>query len=127
MKKGMTLIEVIITIAIIGIVLTSLIALYQLMLTYQRKQHETWMGVRLIENLHAVYLQDISFFDNPDELLYFDVELKQVDEITNTYYMVSFQVYQTDDIYQIMIIYVKTIYDDTLYENIDLGVWRHEA
>lgn len=76
MKKGLTLIEVIVSIVIASLIFSSILLVLNFISTFQLKRENIWKANKLVENIHARYLNDPTEFDIGEYSLYFDETLE---------------------------------------------------
>lgn len=85
MKKGLTLIEVIVSIVIASLIFSSILLVLNFISTFQLKRENIWKANKLVENIHARYLNDPTeevdgelTFVIGEHSLYFDEILERV-------------------------------------------------
>lgn len=78
MKKGLTLIEVIVSIVIASLIFSSILLVLNFISTFQLKRENIWKANKLVENIHARYLNDPTDFDIGEYSLYFDETLESL-------------------------------------------------
>lgn len=78
MKKGLTLIEVIVSIVIASLIFSSILLVLNFISTFQLKRENIWKANKLVENIHARYLNDPTDFVIGEYSLYFDETLERV-------------------------------------------------
>ncbi len=120
-KRGMTLIEVIVTITILSIVLSGLLTLYSFLISLQIKREDTWKATKIVENIHAEYLANPEIFNIGNEIIYYSDNL-DVTTKDNYYFIVEYELTKDKNIYHLVIIKLVSK-GHTLYTNFDLGVW----
>ncbi len=121
LKKGFTILEVVISIAIISTILLSVLGVISLISSYQLKKEDAWRSHRLIENLHNQYLAEPTYFEIGEHTIYFDKNLNLV-SIQEAYFHVTYKFSLSDGIYELEIQDIHT----NIYKyksKINLGKW----
>lgn len=121
MKKGLSLIEVVVSIAVASMLFVSILVLLNLIANYQTKRESLWKANKLIENIHAEYLSYPEAFLEGSHALYFDDYFKIASE-NNFSFKVDYALFIDDGIYHLTILDVY--YNDrALNIHYDLGKW----
>lgn len=124
MKKGFTLLEVIISIAVASILFSGILLILNLTNRYQSKKEESWKAYKILENIHSMYLNDPSFLEN-DSILYFDRSLNKVNSIDHFKVEYTLTLTIIDNTYITYSLKIDRIFTDKydLIINYDLGKW----
>lgn len=122
MKKGLTLIEVLVTVVIASIIISSILVLLNFITSYQHKRENIWKANKLVENIHARYLSDPdSFFAKADYTLYFDDYLNEVSQ-SGADFTVNYDIeLGVNEVTNEPYYYEMTI-TDILYRNVSLNL-----
>lgn len=122
MKKGLTLIEVLVTVVIASIIISSILVLLNFITSYQHKRENIWKANKLVENIHARYLSDPSFFDKDDCTLYFDDYLNDEVSQSDADFTVNYDIELVlNEVTNEPYYYEMTI-TDILYRNVSLNL-----
>lgn len=121
MKKGLTLIEVIVSIVIASLIFSSILLVLNFISTFQLKRENIWKANKLVENIHARYLNDPTYFVRGEQSLYFDENLDEILE----------RVTASDYDFKVDYLLEKKAFsegnDDEYYELSILNVYFHET
>lgn len=121
MKRGFTLVEVVVSIAIIAILASTIYYILSFLNSYQIDKVDRWKAYKLVENVHAEYLNDpTSFYDN--QLLYFDKNLNETTE-NKAYFIMQYNISVQDDVYEMYIVKITRKNGSVLIDNVTLGKW----
>ncbi|MBN3489908.1 prepilin-type N-terminal cleavage/methylation domain-containing protein [Acholeplasma equirhinis] len=121
-KRGFTILEVVVSVAIISTIFLSILILLSLVSNYQLKKEDAWKTHRLIENIHALYLADPTYFDIGENTIYFNENFILVVDEKDAYFTVTYTLEFLNDIYELEIHDLHTkVY--TYKSIINLGKW----
>lgn len=123
MKKAFTLIEVIVSLALIAIVTTLVISLIIISSRVSDNESDKRNAWRIVHNIHQEYLSKPQNFENGS--LYIDHNFEYTDE-ENSKYTIELQVIDNGTYLHLKIIKIKSNNKEIL-SNIDLGkvnIWK---
>jgi|LFRM01.2.fsa_nt_gb prepilin-type N-terminal cleavage/methylation domain-containing protein len=122
MKKGLTIIEVIVAVGISAILFSGILILLNFISNYQVRQEDTWKAHKILENMHSIYLNDPTYYEIGNNNMYFDENLEETN-FDYAYFIVSYVLLKDDnDIYEMSVLNVETKYKE-LKLSIDFGKW----
>ncbi len=136
MKKGFTLVEVIVALTIMSIIGLMIVSVYATITNYGGKRNEKNNLKYAIHNIHECYLADpenweINYFELydldfeslyfPEQVIYFNKDFRKI-SVFESQYAIYYDFDYTDEIYSLII--TKIIRENTEIDNmIELGKW----
>src|SRR5690606_14150425 len=124
MKKGLTIIEVIISVAIISICILIVAQIYARVLAFNKQAIDKKLSMNLIDNFHVVYLNSPdTILIGEEVILFFDKVLNSTDENT-AFLILNYDLQFDGSIYHLVINYINNKEGHTVFSNVDLGEWK---